>query len=322
MTEPETEPAAPAPRNAIGRMLGLLGDQWTLLIAMHSLLGLRRFGQFHGALAISNSVLTQRLARMQDTGLLDREIYRSNPLRAEYVPTQRCATLWPTLVAIRDWEGRWGSGIDPALPGLVHAPCGTDLETHLVCGACGAPARARDVSAEWGPSGSWERSVPESSTRRRPEVEPSAAGLFPETMAIFGNRWSSALIGAIFRGLTRFSDFEAALGAPPSLIADRLRVFCALGVLDVEQHPRHPGRPEYQLTAKGRAFFPVIATSLHWADAWLDDPDGPAVRQTHLPCGSPFVGRLACRSCSAPLSAASITIVPAGADRDTQGGSS
>ena len=47
--------------NAVARMLGLLGDEWTLLVIQQALLGATRFAEFKARLPISNSVLTRRL---------------------------------------------------------------------------------------------------------------------------------------------------------------------------------------------------------------------------------------------------------------------
>jgi DNA-binding HxlR family transcriptional regulator len=51
----------PGSTNAVGRMLGLLGDEWTLLIIQQALLGATRYGEFMARLPISNSVLASRL---------------------------------------------------------------------------------------------------------------------------------------------------------------------------------------------------------------------------------------------------------------------
>ncbi len=307
--------------NSIGRMLGLLGDEWTLLMARHAVMGVTRYGQFRQALPISNSVLTTRLGRMVEHGLLERHVYRTNPLRAEYLPTVRTLTLWPLMLAIWEWERTWtGDAGEAALPKRRHETCGREFSPVLTCGACSAPVASRDVRNAWGPSGGWERSAPEASTRRRPDGV-AVSGLYPQTMEVFGNRWSSALMGAALRGgLVRFGEFEAALGAPPTLVAERLRTFCSLGVLESRQHARHPGRPEYHLTAKGRAFFPVSAMSLQWGEKWFVSPEGPAITQTHAACGAAFVGRLACDQCDRRLTGRDITIVPVIEDRTSPEG--
>lgn len=306
----------PGATNAIGRTLGLLGDEWTLLILQQALQGVGRFGQFMKALPISNSVLTSRLNLLVREGLLQRHIYQDNPLRAEYLVTDRSRALWPFMLAIWEWERRW---VDQSstLPTMRHSLCGQDFSPVLTCGACKEPVEAKDVVADWGPSGSWERSVPESVTRRRSDSDPShsLAGLFPETMMVFGNRWASALLGAAFRGVTRFSDFESSLGAPPTLVSERLRAFVAIDVLVETANPQRPDWVEYHLTEKGRAFYPVIAAVLQWGQEWFVAPEGLAMNTRHRACNAPFEATFCCDQCQSVLTGHDITIV----DRVTQG---
>ena len=47
--------------NAVARMLGLLGDEWTLLVIQQALMGATRYGEFQARLPISHSVLSSRL---------------------------------------------------------------------------------------------------------------------------------------------------------------------------------------------------------------------------------------------------------------------
>lgn len=311
--ELQTQPTAleSGSANAVGRMLGLLGDEWTLLIIQQAMQGVGRFGQLMAAMPISNSVLTGRLNLLVREGLLRRNIYQTNPLRAEYLVTDRSRALWPFMLSIWEWERRWVAEHADRLPSMRHETCGRDFSPLLTCGACGKPVEAKDVAAEWGPSGSWERSVPESASRRRSDVtgERSMSGLFPETMLIFGNRWASALLGAAFRGVTRFSDFESNLGAPPTVIAERLRAFCAHDILVATQNTQRPDWAEYHLTEKGRAFYPVIAASLQWAQDWFHAPEGPALVQHHRACGAGFDATFRCDQCHEPLTGHEITIV-------------
>ncbi len=67
--------AEPGP-NAVARMLGLLGDEWTLLVVQQALLGITRYGDFRTRLPISNSVLTARLRSLTDAALLERLSYQ------------------------------------------------------------------------------------------------------------------------------------------------------------------------------------------------------------------------------------------------------
>ena len=295
---------SPGGTNAVGRILGLLGDEWTLLIVQQALLGVTRYGEFIERLPISNSVLTNRLRTLTQDGLLVRTNYQERPVRAEYLISQRGRALWPVLLSIWEWERRWVPKHVHRLPGMHHTVCDNDFAPMLTCRSCTEVVTEKQVTARWGPSGSWPRSVPEAVTRRRAGADGTRhqAGLFPETMSVFGNRWAAALLVCAFLGTSRFTDFQTQLGAPPTLLAGRLQTFCANGVLSA---PRQAG---YQLTEKGRAFFPVIVTALQCGQQWFHAPEGPAVVITHLGCGEQFTGQLTCDQCAQPLKGTQVSV--------------
>src|SRR4051794_3876450 len=116
-------------------MLGVLGDEWTLLIAQQALLGATRYGEFAARLPISNAVLTRRLSAMTDDGLLARSIYRDRPPRYEYVLTPRGRSLWPVLTAIWEWERRWVPDHAERLPAMHHLGCDADFAPLVTCRA-------------------------------------------------------------------------------------------------------------------------------------------------------------------------------------------
>jgi DNA-binding HxlR family transcriptional regulator len=144
--------------------------------------------------------------------------------------------------------------------------------------------------------------MPAVATRRRSESD-HAAGLFPQTMSVLGNRWGCALLVAAFVGVSRFTDFQSQLGAPPGSIADRLSIFTANGVLVASDN-------RYRLTEKGRALFGVLVIALQWAQRWFRAPEGPAVILTHTGCGRRFDAMLVCDQCAEPLTGAQVEAVP------------
>ncbi len=277
-------------------MLGILGDEWTLLLVQQAILGAKRYGDFAARLPISHAVLTRRLQSMTDEGLLTRQTYQTKPPRSEYVLTPRGRSLWPVLTSIWEWERHWVPDHADALPAMHHAACGAAFAPALTCRHCHEIVTEKDVAAQWGPSGSWSRSMPAGSTRRRSTAPPVSgrAGLFPETTSILGNRWAFALLVASFVGASRFTDFRDQLGAPPGSLTDRLQIFTANGVLT-----SNDGR--YALTEKGRAVFPILITSLQWAQRWFESAEGPAVVLRHTLCGNAFDAVLTCDQCAAVL---------------------
>lgn len=269
--------------NALGSALAVVGDEWNLLLVQQAFLGVRRYSDFQTGLGIGPSVLAQRLSGLVDVGVLD---------RAEdgYDLTDCGKALWSVLLTIWAWEQEWVQG--EVLPTMRHLTCGQVFVPDLAGTCCGALVERGDVLVDWGPSGEMERSIPRGGLRRRAGGERlSGSGLFPETMTLVGSRWSAAVLGAAFLGARRFSEFEAALGAPPTVITDRLRSFVALGVLDAS----------YVLTAKGRALFPTISMIVRWGERWFPAPEGPALVGTHRACGAPFLPTLHCSACEQTL---------------------
>ncbi|MHA3019487.1 winged helix-turn-helix transcriptional regulator [Mycobacterium sp. BMJ-28] len=283
--------------NAVGRMLGLLGDEWTLLIVQQAALGATRYSQFAVRLPISHAVLTARLDRLTRDGLLERAAYRDN--RYEYLLTPRGRSLWPVLVAIWEWERRWVSG--QVLPEMRHGLCGNAFSPTLTCDGCGGHTTEKALRARWGPSGSWARSTASATTRRRSHTG-RQSNLYPQTMSILGNRWSFAVLVAAFVGTSRFTDFADQLGAPPGSLTDRLQILVANAVLET-------GGGRYRLTEKGRAVLPILVTALDWAQRWFTSADGPAVRITHTVCGSEFHPTLVCDQCGTRLQGRDIEVV-------------
>jgi len=293
----------PGGTNAVGRMLGLLGDEWNLLIIQQAVMGATRYSHFIARLPISNAVLTNRLRMLVTEGLLDRH-------GTQYRTTARSRSLWPLLLSIWEWERTWVPDHADRLPTMVHRSCGHRFTPVLRCSFCQRAGGADTVGLELGPSGDWGRCAPSAVTRRRSDSHGDGrqAGLFPETMSVLGNRWAAALLLAAFLGAVRFTEFQAQLGAPPSLLSERLLTFCDIGVLNCEPQPGAGERGAYLLTAKGRAFFGILVTALQWAQRWFVAPEGPAIAATHRGCGEMFAGELACERCGARLAGAQVAV--------------
>jgi len=289
--------------NAVAKMLGVLGDEWTLLILQQALLGVTRYGEFAEKLPVSHTVLSARLRSLVAEDLLARREYQSNPPRVEYPVTRRSRSLWPMLTAIWEWERSWVDEHLAALPAMRHTACGAACAPMLTCRFCTAEVTEKTLVTQWGPSGSWARSIPSTPHRRRSASRRlGAAAQFPQTMSVIGDRWGFALLVAAFVGVGRFTDFRSQLGAPPATIADRLSTFTAEQILQ-----NTGGR--YRLTEKGRAFLPVLMCALDWAQRWYPDPEGPAVLVTHTGCGRGFHPTLVCDNCCTRLCGSQIMMV-------------
>jgi DNA-binding HxlR family transcriptional regulator len=100
---------------SIARALELVGERWTLLIVRDAFLGLRRFEQFQESLGIARNVLTDRLNRLVDEGILERIRYSERPERYEYRLTQKGRDLNLALTGLRQWGDQYLSEKPPRI---------------------------------------------------------------------------------------------------------------------------------------------------------------------------------------------------------------
>lgn len=88
----------------ITNVLDLLGDKWTLLVIRDLVLGKRRYQEFLASPElIASNILTERLNRLLDAGLISRHAYQQNPIRYQYLLTEKGKGLEPVLEAILVW---------------------------------------------------------------------------------------------------------------------------------------------------------------------------------------------------------------------------
>ena len=100
---------------SIARALEVVGERWTLLIVRDAVVGRRRFDEFQQSLGISRNVLTERLGRLVDAGILERVLYQERPERYEYRLTQKGRDLHLALAGLRQWGDTYLSEKPPTL---------------------------------------------------------------------------------------------------------------------------------------------------------------------------------------------------------------
>ena len=121
---------------SIARALDIVGEWWTLIIVRDiGLYGVHRFGEIQERLGIARNVLTARLGRMQDEGIIEAIRYQERPERFEYHLTQKGRELFPVLYSLLEWGDRWTRD-DPPPARLEHGRCGHVVHTSLSCPHC------------------------------------------------------------------------------------------------------------------------------------------------------------------------------------------
>ncbi len=132
-------PSVPVPaaeRCSILATLGVIGDFWTMGVLRCAGFGMRRFGEFQAELGVATNVLTDRLSRLVDAGILERVLYQERPPRHEYGLTVSGLELAPVIVALKRWGDRHLQEAGP-WTSIRHRGCPSAVEVAMVCPDCG-----------------------------------------------------------------------------------------------------------------------------------------------------------------------------------------
>ena len=119
---------------SFARTVDMIGDRWTLMILRDAFYGIRRFTDFKRRIGVTQAVLSARLAKLVDNGLLEKQPVDEEGAREEYRLTPRGRDFFPVVVALMQWGDR-----------NVHGDKGPPVE--LFDAATGAEMDRVDVSA-------------------------------------------------------------------------------------------------------------------------------------------------------------------------------
>jgi DNA-binding HxlR family transcriptional regulator len=139
-------PAADPRPCSIASALSLVGEKWTLLVIREIGYGVVRFGDIARNTGAPRDILTTRLRRLEEAGIVRRRPYQEHPPRFEYHLTRAGEELRPVLLSLHQWGDRWASDSPPLV--FEHA-CGHDLELAHTCRACGRAVTGRDVDVRY-----------------------------------------------------------------------------------------------------------------------------------------------------------------------------
>jgi DNA-binding HxlR family transcriptional regulator len=102
---PKSEPTprtADGPRVcSIANALEPVGDRWSLLVNRELGFGVRRFTEIQRNTGAPREMLTARLRKLEQVGVIAREQYQEKPARYEYTLTDAGSALLPVLPVLR-----------------------------------------------------------------------------------------------------------------------------------------------------------------------------------------------------------------------------
>lgn len=134
-----------ADRPFLERSIDITGDYWSWSVVACAFLRIRRFDDIGEATGMAPNVLSDRLTRLVEAGVLEKRQYQDNPPRSEYRLTKAGMDLHPMVMAMHGWSERWLCDFDNPPLMLVHRESRQRI-TPVVCDLnTGEPISAQRV---------------------------------------------------------------------------------------------------------------------------------------------------------------------------------
>ncbi len=134
----------------LARSMEILGEGWTLLVLREAFLGTRQFKDFERELGLARNILSARLKKLVEFGLLDRLPSQTDRRVVEYRLSRAGLALFPALVALSQWGGRWLCGAGSPVRFIERAN-GADIAPVEVRAVDGRVLGIEDVAMVAGP---------------------------------------------------------------------------------------------------------------------------------------------------------------------------
>lgn len=130
----------------IVRTASLLGDEWVLLVVRSLFRGAQRFDDLQKQTGAATNILTNRLNRMIEAGIVAKKPYQERPVRYRYALTKAGIGLFPVLMELMRYGNDWLPCEDAPPARLLHAGCGKLSKPGQACSECGQPLTVDNVT--------------------------------------------------------------------------------------------------------------------------------------------------------------------------------
>ncbi|WP_229174542.1 winged helix-turn-helix transcriptional regulator [Bradyrhizobium ivorense] len=102
---------------SMARAMEVVGDRWSILILREAFYGVKRFDEFEFYIGVAPNILSNRLKKLVDAGVMARRSLPEHPRRYEYVLTEKGRDFFPAYLALKRWGDDWLA--EPAGPQVV-----------------------------------------------------------------------------------------------------------------------------------------------------------------------------------------------------------
>ena len=95
----------------VANTLDIIGDKWSLLVIRDLFAGRTTYSEFQASPeSIPTNILAERLNRLVEHGLVEKNPYQDKPIRYAYTLTTKGRDLGPVLVEMARWGEKYFPG--------------------------------------------------------------------------------------------------------------------------------------------------------------------------------------------------------------------
>lgn len=105
------EPLRELTECGLPQALEVMGERWSFMILRAGFNGVHHFEEFLSELGIARNILSNRLAKLVDHGILVRQPIAEDRRKIEYRLTEKGLDLLPAMVALRQWGQKYGAEV-------------------------------------------------------------------------------------------------------------------------------------------------------------------------------------------------------------------
>jgi DNA-binding HxlR family transcriptional regulator len=141
---------------SIASALDIIGEGWTILILREAFFGSRRFEDFQKHLGIARNILTVRLNKLCDSGVLVRVPIKVGAKRNEYRLTPMGNDLAVILIGLTQWGDRWLNPTQGAPVTFIERATGKAVADIAIFTRDGKKLKPRELAVKPGPGATAE----------------------------------------------------------------------------------------------------------------------------------------------------------------------
>jgi DNA-binding HxlR family transcriptional regulator len=130
---------------SMARAMEVIGDRWTILVLREAYYGVTRFDEFEYYVGVAPNILSNRLRKLVDAGMMKRMPLPEHSGRYDYVLTEKGRDFFPAYLALKKWGDDWLA--EPEGPQVVFRDrkAGRAITYPKLLNASGKPLRLEDV---------------------------------------------------------------------------------------------------------------------------------------------------------------------------------